>query len=86
MKVEIIKSTNGKWFQDRFNLKDLLTLSNAVTRINGGYVKKDQRVDIDDDNVSTKLPNLFIINNFLGIEKFKTKANRQHVEKVLPSS
>ena len=41
MKVEVIKSTNGKWFQDRFNLKDLLTLSNAVTRINDGYVKKD---------------------------------------------
>lgn len=85
MKVEIIKSTNGKWFQDRFNLKDLLTLSNAVTRINGGYVKKDQRVDIDDDNVSTKLPNLFIINNFLGIEKFKTKAIDSTLKKYYPA-
>ena len=79
MKVEVIKSTNGKWFQD------LLTLSNAVTRINKGYIKKDQYIDSDEDGVGTKLPNLFIINNFLGIEKFKTKAIDSTLNKYYPS-
>jgi hypothetical protein len=85
MKVEIIKSNTGKWFQDRFNLKDLLTLSNAVTRINKGYVKKDQQIESDDNGVATKLPNLFIINNTLGIEKFKTKSIDSTLKKYYPT-
>jgi len=84
MKVERIKSTTGKWFQDQFNLKDLLTLSIAVTRINKGYTKKDATVKTDDDGVATKLPNLFIINHSMGIEKFKTKATNNTLDKYYP--
>ena len=36
MTVQKIKAPSGKWFQDQFNLKDLLTLSIAVTRLNNG--------------------------------------------------
>lgn len=85
MKVETIKATSGKWFQDQFNLKDLLTLSNAVNRINKGYIKKDQPIDNDDEGIAKNLPNLFIINNTLGIEKFKTKAIEKTLAKYYPA-
>jgi len=85
MKVETIQSTSGKWFQNQFNLKDLLTLSNAVTRVNKGYIKKDQPIDEDDEGISKKLPNLFIINHTLGIEKFKTARIEKTLAKYYPA-
>ena len=85
MKVQTVKATSGKWFQDQFNLKDLLTLSNAVTRINKGYIKKDQPIDEDDQGISKNLPNLFIINNTLGIEKFKTARIQKTLAKYYPA-
>ena len=71
--VAVKKSATNKFFENQYNLKELLTLSVAVTLINKGYVKKDAMINEDEDGVETKLPNLFIINNKLGIEKFKTK-------------
>lgn len=85
MKVQKIKAPSGKWFQDQFNLKDLLTLSIAVTRLNKGYVKKDHPIDEDDAGVHTKLPNLFIINHSMGIEKFSTKSISETLTKYYPS-
>ncbi len=70
--MNIQKSRSGKWFEDQYKLTDLLSLSVAVTRINGGYIKKDADIKVDDNGYQTQLPNLFIINNHLGIEKFKT--------------
>ena len=73
--MNIQKSRSGKWFEDQYKLTDLLSLSVAVTRINGGYIKKDADIKVDDNGCQTQLPNLFIINNHLGIEKFKSKKN-----------
>ena len=70
--MNIKSSPSGKWFEDQYNLSDLLSLSVAVNRINNGYLKKDAYIDSDSDGVELQLPNLFIINNPLGIEKFKT--------------
>lgn len=83
--VAVKKSATNKFFENQYNLKDLLTLSVAVTRINKGYVKKDAMISEDDDGVDTKLPNLFIINNKLGIEKFKTKRIDKTLAKYYPS-
>ena len=52
------KAPTNKFFENEYNLKDLLTLSIAVTRINKGYVKKDAIIDEDEDGVDTKLPNI----------------------------
>ena len=79
------KAPTNKFFENEYNLKDLLTLSIAVTRINKGYVKKDAIIDEDEDGVDTKLPNLFIINNKLGIEKFKTKRIDKTLAKYYPA-
>jgi hypothetical protein len=70
--MNIKSSPSGKWFEDQYSLTDLLSLSVAVNRINGGYIKKDAPIDSDDDGIDKKLPNLFIINNHINIEKFKT--------------
>ena len=70
--MNIKSSPSGKWFEDQYCLTDLLSLSVAVNRINGGYIKKDAHIESDNDAIDMKLPNLFIINNHLGIEKFKT--------------
>lgn len=70
--MNIAKAKSGKWFEDQYSLTDLLSLSVAVNRINGGYIKKDADIDVDKEGNQTKLPNLFIINNHIGIEKFKT--------------
>ena len=72
--VAVNTAKSGKFFENEFHLKELLTLSVAVTRINNGYVKKDADTPIDDNGVTTRLPNLYIINNVLGIEKFRTKS------------
>tara|TARA_B100000963_G_scaffold359806_1_gene388294 strand:- start:7258 stop:8001 length:744 start_codon:yes stop_codon:yes gene_type:complete len=78
--MNIKKAKTGKWFEDQYNLKDLLALSVAVNRINDGYIKKDANIEIDDNDVQVKLPNLFIINNHLKIEKFKTTAIKNTLE------
>ena len=83
--VAVKKSATNKFFENQYNLKELLTLSVAVTRINKGYVKKDAMINEDEDGVETKLPNLFIINNKLGIEKFKTKRIDKTLAKYYPS-
>ena len=70
--MNIKSSPSGKWFEDQYSLTDLLSLSVAVNRINEGYIKKDAHIESDNDSIDMKLPNLFIINNHLGIEKFKT--------------
>lgn len=70
--MNVKKAKTGKWFEDQFNLTDLLTLSVAVNRINDGYIKKDANIETDDEGYQKQLPNLFIINNHLDIEKFKT--------------
>ena len=49
--VRYNQSTSGKFFENEYHLKDLLTLSIAVTRINNGYVKKDANIE-QDDNLS----------------------------------
>ena len=85
MKVQKIKAPSGKWFEDQFNLKDLLTLSIAVNRINGGYIKKDAMYEKDQDGDAEKLPNLFIINNTMGIEKFKSNSIEQSLTKYYPN-
>lgn len=82
--VKTKKAPTNKFFENEYNLKDLLTLSIAVNRINGGYVKKDANIDMDEDRVNTKLPNLFLINNKLGIEKFKTRNIEQTLNKYYP--
>ncbi len=70
--MNIKKARTGKWFEDQYSLTDLLSLSVAVNRVNGGYIKKDANIEEDENGYQKKLPNLFIINNHLGIEKFKT--------------
>jgi hypothetical protein len=85
MSVQKIKAPSGKWFEDQFNLKDLLTLSIAVNRINGGYIKKDAVYEKDENGDAEKLPNLFIINNAMGIEKFKNKSIEQSLSKYYPN-
>ena len=69
MNVRIKKSTSRKFFEDDYNLQDLLTLSCAVTRANKGYIKKDAVIEKDKDEVSKKLPNLFVMANYMTIEK-----------------
>ena len=70
--MNIKKARTGKWFEDQYSLTDLLSLSVAVNRVNDGYIKKDANIEEDENGYQKKLPNLFIINNHLGIEKFKT--------------
>jgi len=70
--MNVAKAKSGKWFEDQYSLTDLLSLSVAVNRVNGGYIKKDANIEEDDNGYQKQLPNLFIINNYLGIEKFKT--------------
>ena len=57
--VTVNTAKSGKFFENEFNLKELLTLSVAVTRINNGYVKKDADIPTDDNGVTTRLPNLY---------------------------
>jgi len=79
--MNIQKAKTGKWFEDQYSLTDLLSLSVAVNRVNGGYIKKDANIESDADDVQIKLPNLFIINNHLGIEKFKTNSIKSTLSK-----
>ena len=79
--MNIQKSRTGKWFEDQYSLTDLLSLSVAVNRVNGGYIKKDANIESDANDVQKKLPNLFIINNHLGIEKFKTTSIKNTLSK-----
>lgn len=79
--MNIQKAKTGKWFEDQYSLTDLLSLSVAVNRVNGGYIKKDANIESDADDVQMKLPNLFIINNHLGIEKFKTNSIKSTLSK-----
>ena len=79
--MNIQKAKSGKWFEDQYSLTDLLSLSVAVNRINGGYIKKDAHVELDNDGEQIKLPNLFIINNHIGIEKFKTTSIKNTLDK-----
>ena len=43
--MNIKKARTGKWFEDQYSLTDLLSLSVAVNRVNGGYIKKDANID-----------------------------------------
>jgi hypothetical protein len=79
--VKVEKVAGGKWFEDKYNLKDIVALSFAVHRINNGYLRKDFFAVKDDNDIDTQLPNLFIINNALGIEKFKTKSINDSLKK-----
>ena len=81
MKVRIKKSQTRKFFEDDYNLQDLLTLSCAVTRANKGYIKKDAVIEKDKDEVSKKLPNLFIMANYMNIEKYSTKTYDNTIKK-----
>ena len=54
--MNIAKAKSGKWFEDQYSLTDLLSLSVAVNRINGGYIKKDADIDVDNGmHISKKL-------------------------------
>lgn len=79
--MNVAKAKSGKWFEDRYSLTDLLSLSVAVNRVNGGYIKKDANIEEDDNGYQKQLPNLFIINNHLGIEKFKTNSIKSTLSK-----
>ena len=79
--MNIQKAKTGKWFEDQYSLTDLLSLSVAVNRVNGGYIKKDANIEEDENGYQKKLPNLFIINNHLGIEKFKTNSIKSTLSK-----
>ena len=81
MKVRIKKSQTRKFFEDDYHLEDLLTLSCAVTRANNGYTKKDASLQKDADDVYTKLPNLFIMANYMNIEKYSTKTYDNTINK-----
>ena len=81
MKVRIKKSQTRKFFEDDYNLQDLLTLSCAVTRANKGYIKKDAVIEKDKDEVSKKLPNLFVMANYMNIEKYSTKTYDNTIKK-----
>ena len=81
MKVRIKKSQTRKFFEDDYHLEDLLTLSCAVTRANNGYTKKDAPLEKDADDLFTKLPNLFIMANYMNIEKYSTKSYDNTINK-----
>tara|TARA_B100001057_G_scaffold498788_1_gene607031 strand:+ start:234 stop:983 length:750 start_codon:yes stop_codon:yes gene_type:complete len=81
VKVRIKKSTSRKFFEDDYHLQDLLTLSCAVTRANKGYIKKDAPLDKDKDEVTKKLPNLFVMANYMNIEKYSTKTYDNTIKK-----
>ncbi len=79
--VAIKKSETRKYFKDEYNLKDLLTLSCAATRVNKGYIKKDTPLDVDDKGINKSLPNLFLMCNNMGIEKYATKSYNASINK-----
>ena len=91
--VAVKKSVTNKFFENCNTTKTFFFFFffffffNFVPRsylINKGYVKKDAMINEDEDGVETKLPNLFIINNKLGIEKFKTKRIDKTLAKYYP--